>query len=284
MPTLDWKLRDLLPHLRDNGRLNVLIALLLRLNIRNRCYPSMRLICKDTGYAIATIEAAKEWLLEHKAMELVPYDKRVADECDLPIRQHVYQLTGTIEIDGVKYPYLYHQTNPNDEVSAIDISVGEISVGDTKGIKSPKKIKKEDNGTPNGAGRKRDPIYDAIAQAWGSDASGFILSVYGMLTGLKNPKGAWKDALVTPPATADEITAFGEWMRNNKGTDKKLWAKVPSVIQRWFVDEYRAQATKTTSAAAIDTSADDAARARARANALNMFAHMTGGNDESTKS
>lgn len=135
----------------------------------------------------------------------------------------------------------------------------------------------ENNNTPNGAGRKRDPIYDAIASVWATEASGFIVSLKAMLTA-KGGRGAWKSCQLSPPATADEITAYGAWAKANKtGT-----ATTPETIQRWFY-EYRAQATKTTSAAAIDTTADDAARARARANALNMFAHMTGGNDESTK-
>lgn len=133
------------------------------------------------------------------------------------------------------------------------------------------------NGTPNGAVRKRDPIYDAIASVWATEASGFIVSLKAMLTA-KGGRGAWKSCQLSPPATADEITAYGAWAKANKtGT-----ATTPETIQRWFY-EYRAQATKTTSAAAIDTTADDTARARARANALNMFAHMTGGNDESTK-
>jgi hypothetical protein len=108
MSTLDWKLREALPHLRDNGRLNVLIALILRANVRNRCYPSMRVIAKDTGYGLEAITGAKKWLEEHGAIELVPVSKRIGDEKKIRSnRQHVYQLTGMIEIDGFTYPYFY---------------------------------------------------------------------------------------------------------------------------------------------------------------------------------
>jgi hypothetical protein len=136
MSVLDWRLRDALHHLSTNGRLNVLIALILRANVRNRCYPSMKLIAKETGFGLATITEAKKWLEEHGAIEVVPYAQRVGDEKEKikSTRQHVYQLTGVLKVDGVTYPYFY--------VSESEISESEISVSETEVVKDSKKVQK----------------------------------------------------------------------------------------------------------------------------------------------
>lgn len=135
MPTtLDWKLREALPHLRENGRLNVLVALILRANVRNRCWPTMERIAKDTGYGLEAVNEAKKWLKEHGAIEIVPFAQRVGEEKKIRSnRQHVYQLTGVIEIDGTTYPYFY--------ISPTEISDSEISPTESEVVTSLKKGK-----------------------------------------------------------------------------------------------------------------------------------------------
>lgn len=128
-PTLDYGLKECMAELTKDGRWNVLSVLILHANIRNRCWVGM-----DTIAAMATNNSprkatkAKKWLQDHGAFTLVPFDKRVEQELDLPARQHVYQLTGTVTIDGTVYNYLYHgktDVSPignirEDNVSPID--------------------------------------------------------------------------------------------------------------------------------------------------------------------
>lgn len=107
MSDLNWKLRDYLHELRDDGRLYVLLTIYLHRNGRNRSYPSNKRIMKSTGYASAPVSEAIKWLIEHKAFLLVPYDKRVGEEVRLPKRKNIYQLTGVIELDGKLIEYLF---------------------------------------------------------------------------------------------------------------------------------------------------------------------------------
>lgn len=107
MSDLNWKLRDYLHELRDDGRLYVLLTIYLHRNGRNRSYPSNQRIMKSTGYASAPVSEAIKWLIEHKAFLLVPYNKRVGEEVKLPKRKNIYQLTGVIELGGKLIEYLF---------------------------------------------------------------------------------------------------------------------------------------------------------------------------------
>lgn len=155
MPVIDYKMRDTLHYLRDNGRLNVLIALILRANIRNRCWPSMSRLCADTGYSISVVNEAKKWLVKHKAIEVVPFKQRAGKECDLPPRQTVYQLTGTLVIDDKTYPYLYHNEPDvsESEISEAEILAAEILESENevvkvvKSVESGKSVKKKKDTT-----------------------------------------------------------------------------------------------------------------------------------------
>lgn len=132
MATLDWQLREVLPQLSQNGRLNVLIALILRANVRNRCWPSLNLISSDTGFGLEAVSKAKKWLLTHKAIDLVKYGQRLGDEKKTPPRQHVYQLTGVIEIDGTTYNYLYTPVQ-SFGIRSFNPSANETSVSEGEG-------------------------------------------------------------------------------------------------------------------------------------------------------
>lgn len=148
MSVLNWQLRAVLPELRDQGRLNVLIALLLHANIRNRAYPTMVTLCKETAFEMEAVTAAKHWLADRGAFVLVPYKLRVDEERKLPIRQHIYQLTGLIRAsDDTVREYLYMSPEAREgvaqviesiKVSAAEISAGKVSIAETKGSSSIK--------------------------------------------------------------------------------------------------------------------------------------------------
>lgn len=119
--TLNFQVRDYMRDLYPEHRWGLLTMLILYADIRNRCWPSVDRLAHDMGLSPTKVSTAKKWLLEHGAIELVPYGKRVGDERKLPARQHVYQLTGRVEIDGKDISYLYFQApevapvvNPTD--------------------------------------------------------------------------------------------------------------------------------------------------------------------------
>lgn len=116
MTTLHWEMRPLLTHLKPEGRLNVLTALLLHANIRLRCWPSLETLVAETDFTIATVNRAKNWLLQHGFIVLVPYELRVDNERKLPPRQNVYQLTGVANIKGKVFQYLYMTPESYEEL------------------------------------------------------------------------------------------------------------------------------------------------------------------------
>jgi hypothetical protein len=94
--------------LSKDYRWNVLTVLILYANIRNRAWVTTDTMVKlaANGNRSKAFEA-KEWLIAHKAIELVPYEQRIGDEAQLPPRQNIYQLTGCIELEDHRYHYLY---------------------------------------------------------------------------------------------------------------------------------------------------------------------------------
>jgi len=161
MTSLHWEVRKYAHDLRPDGRLAVLVVLILHSNVRLRCWPSVDLLEYETGWGRASVVDAKQWLIDHGAIELVPHDKRVGDELELPPRQHIYQLTGVITVNGVQHPYLY--LNPKETAPLPNSTVGESSVGESspsepKGIPLDQGIPEpKDNYAPNGA----EPDLDA---------------------------------------------------------------------------------------------------------------------------
>ena len=106
MTVINWRIRELLPHVTE-GQLKLLLALLSRCNARNRCWPTTQQLATDTGLHHDTIVGHRRMLVISGAIELVPCSKRVAEEKKLPPRQFVYQMTGIMNVNGVDVPYLY---------------------------------------------------------------------------------------------------------------------------------------------------------------------------------
>lgn len=128
--TISFELKGVMKHLSRDDRWNVLTALILHANIRNRAYPSMQTLADmTTGGNLHKATAAKKWLEKHGAFELVAYGKRVDDEKLCGKRQHIYQLLGVLrgcgdaECDcwGVgEYRYLYFSKQGKPEIVATD--------------------------------------------------------------------------------------------------------------------------------------------------------------------
>lgn len=303
--TLDYRLRYALPKL-NGGKLAVLIALVCRANLRSRCWPTVKTLCEDTGLATATVSEALRWLKEHEAIRVIPYDERSGPiEKGLPVRQHVYELTGYLRDDetGRVYPYLYASDaaqeefgraeisvdlakTENTENSEIEISPIEISIGETKdikrdsinnGISDPNKDKKalsrvlqsktrdegeteisvsaEDNtSSAHGdtgkkrRGRPRNPLYTAVAQAWGIDAPGWVGSVAAMLAGKGRKNTAWYTCRFDPPAAPEEVAEYAAWWKNRfAGKGDMQLPRTPEKIQMTFY-EFRQQRDRSQSA------------------------------------
>lgn len=138
--TLHYAARKHMRELYKDHRWGLLTVLTLHTDIRNRCWPSMAYLADEMGgIGLKTLTDAKKWLIEHGAIELVPYGQRVGKEKQLPKRQHVYQLTGIMTINGETFPYLYSSDISGTEISQGKISpqeiiAGEISQGESKGI------------------------------------------------------------------------------------------------------------------------------------------------------
>lgn len=123
--TLHYDLKAALPFLTKDNRWNVLTVLILHANIRNRCWPSMEVITElGTNGNRTKATRAKKWLEDHKAFEIVPGGKRVAEEAKIPSRQHIYQLLGTLQAcddktcdcggNGRIYGYIYANSERPD--------------------------------------------------------------------------------------------------------------------------------------------------------------------------
>lgn len=106
--TLDFQLKDAHPDLFSGVRWSVLTMFILHSNNRNRSWPSMRSLAERLGKSLPHVTAAKQWLIDHGAVSLVPYELRVGEEKTIPNHQHLYELTGKIKFDdGTTVNYLH---------------------------------------------------------------------------------------------------------------------------------------------------------------------------------
>lgn len=87
--------------------------------------------------------------------------------------------------------------------------------GDAPGLKEPK--------------RKRDLMFDAVAEVWNTEAGGYIGLVKAQLLG-KTKKNRDPSCDIKPPMTSDEVLSFGKWYRRTyPGLDM---VQQPAKIQR----------------------------------------------------
>lgn len=172
---------------KRSARLPVLIHMILSFDANLRCYPSTDVICRDTGLQSMVVNEARQFLLDHYAMVLVPHDKRQGKEKQLPTRQFVYQGTGFIQLEGEWHPYLLASPeiavgvlervlplvadNSPIKVSLNEILLSEISLGETKdssifkGSTTKKTVRKrmQSKKTKEPTPRQPDHIFNAVA-------------------------------------------------------------------------------------------------------------------------
>lgn len=119
---IDFSIKKCFNVLSEDGRWNVLTVLMLHANVRNRCWVTMDTITRlATNGNRSKAVRAKQWLIDHGAVELVQYDQRMKhekpeqDETKLSPRRHVYQLTGHLKLvdeKGVEQIHNYLYTPP----------------------------------------------------------------------------------------------------------------------------------------------------------------------------
>lgn len=143
--SLHWGFRHVLHHFRADGTLSVYVAYLLHSNMRNRAWPSVELLIKETGWSRASVVAAKQWLIEHRALERVPYDQRAGlDETSLHQRVDIMQITGVVIVDDEVVPLLYFNQQNNDSLnsSASESMDTKSMVTEPEVVSSPKVLTK----------------------------------------------------------------------------------------------------------------------------------------------
>lgn len=117
--SLHWGFRNVLHHFREDGTLAVYVAYLLHANMRNRAWPSIDLLVKETGWSRSSVVNAKKWLIEHQALERVEYEQRAGDdELKLHQRTDIMQITGVLAINGEVVPLLYFNQQTNDSLNS----------------------------------------------------------------------------------------------------------------------------------------------------------------------
>lgn len=156
MHAIHWQFRTFRKYM-DSAALDVLLMLSTHINVRGRCWPTVRTLAEEIGCSTNTVEKGKRWLIEHCAIELVPYTERSgAQEKNLSASRHIYQLTGMIEVEGKQYPF-WHLPPQTDNISENDISENDISDFETEDIdQNPKGFdqKEKDTLTANAVHQK----------------------------------------------------------------------------------------------------------------------------------
>lgn len=113
--------------------------------------------------------------------------------------------------------------------------------GDTYTIIDTTIDTKTENNTLPIAKSELDLQFDSISETWNNKAGGWVSNMQGMMFGSKKVRGAWKECEFNPPATVDEVNAFGSYGKK-RSKDGKLPTS-PDTIQRWFYD-FRAENAK----------------------------------------
>lgn len=277
---IHWDLREHLhelrkddndPSIRRDARFYVLTNFILRANLRLRCWPSTKTICKDTGYSQPMVVEARNWLVAHQAMVIVPFDKRLGDEEKLPIRQAVYQLTGVLKLSGVIVPYIAMNPETIESVISELESIGSdvvavktlaakslaakpkdsISIQD-KPIKESAPIGTDTplvkSSTKEPTKREPNPMFDAVAQyvfeiepktvtKEGGRIGILTAWLSGKSDGVKRGKKREEVGYISAPAKPEHVQMFAAYWKSVKhGADLPL-----DLVK--FVDAWRQWAT-----------------------------------------
>lgn len=230
-----WELREYLHEFRQDendsnaqrdARWPVLTMLILHANNRLRCWPSTDTLCKETGFTKPTVVEARKWLLKKHAIELVPFDKREGKEKELPPRQFIYQLSGSIMTSQGIRPYIA-MTPETKEAIAEEIANNELEGKDSKPLivgegKDSKRLASLPKGStnkegikPNGAqvpsdykaiqGHTVEMFFIGHPNPWGTagDVANWALC--------QNDKAPWCNHALVKPFNEKEWRGFAAW-------------------------------------------------------------------------
>ncbi len=244
MTTLDWKFRDVMQHFRQDGRLAVYLCYLLHTNIRNRAWPSIETLMRETGWGRAAVVAAKDWLIEIKALETVSYDQRVDGEKALHQRREIMQVTGIGIFGGDAIPLLYVNS------SVAESLVAESSATEPEVNTSAVEVQSSKDSALKRRKRPQDLIFNAIAK--GSFNLTDIANLNGTAPRVAKAKKAFLS--VKADATVEDIEGFYRWF---SGAYPKIHApmdadKIQMHFANYLQDRSAQHQTEAQQAAALD--------------------------------
>jgi hypothetical protein len=171
-----------------------------RTNNDNVAWPSIQTLARDTGWGTTAVTNARQWLVEHQAIELVTdYIRpqwRNLEPQELARRRnldkaHYYRPTGYIVVDGQRYDLLYvardqeadKPNEPTEDDSTPAVTSDEVGDRKSRDIapdvaeldSTKKQLDIKDSAAPNGGQsvvekpkrekkpRQRDPLFDIVA-------------------------------------------------------------------------------------------------------------------------
>lgn len=106
--------------------------------------------------------------------------------------------------------------------------------------------------------RPRNPLFDAIAETWGTTAGGWVGNMASMMAGKGKANSAWAACAFDPPATPDEVRAFGVWARA-RNPDGQLPTQPATIQRQFYAFRQQQQAPAPVRSAQLDFEAAKAA-------------------------
>lgn len=252
---------------------------LSRANYENVAYPSLRGLVSETGWSVNEVRNARDWLVEHQALERVTgyvreeWRSLEQKERDTKLsfdKSEYYRPTGRIVVDNVIYPMLYlgkqeQSTIEDDDVSQDDtsmnhaeiqgcITVNDVVQSDTElntkeiqlnTIEKPPRKKRAVSGDPKPP-KERKPIERSDVFKVVARESFKIVDVDTITDGKTvmriNKIVKWLREN-SPNATAQTVTEFYKWYdRDTKGRiDRPRDSGKFGERFSAFRDQYRAQ-------------------------------------------
>jgi hypothetical protein len=129
--TLNWDFRNDL-HIIKGAALPALLSLILHANGNMRAWPSIKTICKESGYSNQPVIEGLKQLEKISAIVKVPYEKRMELESKLHKRKTIYQLTGMYSVDGEIKFYLLMNSMPSESIESLKTILNNLEFSDNQ--------------------------------------------------------------------------------------------------------------------------------------------------------
>jgi len=236
MSTLDYHALNAPPELYKEHRVGVLFHLLLRANIRLRCWPSMDKIAEKTTISKPVVIKAIHWLQTYGAIEIVPFNLRVDDEKKLPPRLNVYQLTGVLQWEGETIRYLYFAPLPFNG----DTQSKESLLSKVKNLDGKESLPKQESESSKESSKSRssktkisfptsDDVKNAFAIVCYGNKNAWELNASTMVGALNKLTAYEKRSL-----TLDDLREFRQWWKTKDWRGKQQQLPEPyTVVSVW---------------------------------------------------